>query len=51
MPTLVTFFPAVLQAQKPKKTDIFDKIYDFAQGGVRAQAQCFLWGLFFHKSV
>jgi hypothetical protein len=33
MPTLVTFFPAVLQAQKPKKTDIFDKIYDFAQGG------------------
>jgi hypothetical protein len=20
-------------------------------GGVRAQAQCFLWGLFFHKSL
>jgi hypothetical protein len=51
MPTLVTFFPAVLQAQKPKKTDNFNKIYVFAQGGVRAQAQCFLWGLFFDKSL
>jgi hypothetical protein len=49
MPTLVTVFPAVLKAQKTKKTIIFDKFYDFDQGGVRAQAQFFLWGLFFHK--
>jgi hypothetical protein len=51
MPTLVTVFPAVLKAQKHKKTHIFNKIYVFAQGGVGAQAQCFLWGLFFHKSL
>jgi hypothetical protein len=51
MPTLVTVFPAVLKAQKRKKTNNFDKFHKIPRGGVRAQAQCFLWGLFFNKSL
>jgi hypothetical protein len=51
MPILLTVFPALLKAQKSQKMLKIDKIYAKSQGGVRAQAQCFLWGPFFDKSV
>jgi hypothetical protein len=51
MPILVTVFPALLKAQKSKKSLKIDKIYGNSQGGGRAQAQGFLWGLFFDKSL
>jgi hypothetical protein len=51
MPILLTVFPALLKAQISQKTVKIDKIYAKSQGGVRAQAQCFLWGLFFDKSL
>jgi hypothetical protein len=51
MPILVTVFPALLKAPKWSKIDKFYEKSTFRQGGVGAQAQCFLWGLFFDKSV
>jgi hypothetical protein len=52
MPILLTVFPALLKAPKSLKIDKFIEKSTFRQGGgVGAQAQCFLWGLFFDKSV
>jgi hypothetical protein len=51
MPILLTVFPALLKAHFSEKTPKIDKIYGNLRGGVGAQAQCFLWGLFFDKSV
>jgi hypothetical protein len=45
MPTLVTFFPALLKAQKPKKCINFDKFYKNLRGGSgpKHSAFCGAW--------
>jgi hypothetical protein len=45
-------FSGSIEGPKIMKNRVFSINFDFSPGGgVRAQAQCFLWGLFFDKSV